>query len=46
MTFGGEPVTPKEYMAKALQSKSVFIACDKCLSEMPDVKLEDMRLAL
>ena len=46
MTFGGEKVTAQEYMAKALQSERVFIACDKCLAEMPDVKLEDLRLAV
>lgn len=46
MTFGGESVTPTEYMAMALQSERVSIVCDQCLSEMPDVKLEDMRLAL
>lgn len=45
MTFGGEPVTPEEYMARALRSEQVMVCCDQCLSEMPDVKLEDMRLA-
>lgn len=42
MTFGGEPCTPEEYMAKAMQSESVGIFCD-CLEKMPDVKLEDLR---
>lgn len=45
MTFGGDPVTPAEYMSKALQSERVLVVCNNCLAEMPDVKLEDMRLA-
>ena len=40
-TFGGEPCTAEEYMAKALQSESVGIYCDDCMERMPDVKLED-----
>lgn len=42
-TFGGEPCTAEEYMAKALQSESVGIYCDDCMEKMPDVKLEDLR---
>ena len=45
MTFGGAPVSAAEYMSKALMSERVLICCDKCLSEMPDVAVEDMRLA-
>lgn len=44
-SFGGELCTPEEYMAKALRSESVMICCDKCLSEMTDVRLEDMILS-
>lgn len=43
MTFDGEPCTPEEYMAKALQSENVGIYCDDCLEKMPDVKLEDLQ---
>jgi len=41
-TWGGEPCTAEEYMAKALQSENVGIYCDDCLEKMPDVKLEDL----
>ena len=43
MTFGGEACTATEYVSKALMSESVYIVCDKCLKEMPDVKLEDLK---
>ena len=43
LTFGGEPCTAEEYMAKALQSESVGIYCDDCCEKMPDVKLEDLQ---
>ena len=42
MTFGGEPCTGAEYMAKALQSESVGVYCDDCMEKSPDVKLEDL----
>jgi hypothetical protein len=41
-TWGGEPCTAAEYMAKALQSENHGIYCDDCLEKMPDVKLEDL----
>jgi hypothetical protein len=45
MEFGGEAVTAREYMARALRNDKTLVVCDDCLAEMPDVKLEDMRLA-
>lgn len=41
-SYGGREVTGRNYMALALQSDSVVIACDTCLSKMRDVKLEDL----
>ncbi len=45
MEFGGEMMPAAEAMARSIRNPFVYIACDKCLGEMPDVKLEDMRLA-
>ncbi len=45
MTFGGVTCTATEYVAQALRSESVYIVCAECLAKMPDVRLEDMRLA-
>lgn len=42
-TWGGEPCTAAEYMAKALQSENHGIYCDDCLEKMTDVKMEDLR---
>ena len=41
-TFGGEPCTAEQYMAKAIQSETVGIYCDDCCEKMPDVKLENV----
>jgi hypothetical protein len=45
MTYGGEAVTAREYMEKALRNDKTLIVCEECLAKMPDVNLEDMRLA-
>lgn len=44
ITFAGKHVTAREYLSKALRSTSVFVVCDKCLDEMPDVNLEDVKI--
>lgn len=43
MTFGGRAVSPIDYMSAALRTRNVLVCCDKCLSEMPDVKVEQIR---
>jgi hypothetical protein len=48
MTESGFQVSHKqipaeEYLARALRSDSIFICCDKCLSEMPDVNMDDIQ---
>lgn len=43
--FGGEKMRAQDALAASLRNDSVWICCDKCLTEMPDVKLEDLRLA-
>lgn len=44
MKLGERTVPALDYVAHALRSESVYICCDKCLEEMPDVKLEDLRI--
>jgi len=44
MNWAGETVSAAQYMANALNSDYSFIACDKCLDEMPDVDFEKMQV--
>lgn len=44
MVFAGVECSAQEYVAQALRSESVYIVCEKCLNEMPDVRLEDLNI--
>lgn len=44
MTWVGEVIPTREYIANALRSKNVWICCDDCMEKMPDVNLEDLKI--
>lgn len=44
MNWAGDTVSATQYMINALNSDYVYIACDKCLDEMPDVDFEKMEI--
>ena len=44
MNWGGDSVPAVEYMANALSSEDVQILCDDCLSELPDIGMDNMEI--